>query len=339
MRLTEVHHKSLAGIEKLPADLWWGWLKFITNHWLGLKSCQLICDEPDWSSSVTTGWDWKVASWFVMNLTEVHHKSLAGINKLPADLWWTCLKFITNHWLGLKSCQLICDEPQSSSSQIIRSLLGEVLSWKSCQLIEKLPQICMHACASMLVSPCSMCMRLQPGRGVHPSPFLVSSFNSPWQPVTPLVHPTVSWRDEIFRPTETHPTHTGWDFPRFHCLHGKFTWRDWPWRQPFTKKKAGTGMPGETPSLSPCATRVLFSTCAFQHYHTAFRLERVFQLGLWCFSASCFSTQWDLKILKCSRMDSAWKVPDRTDTKKAPFNYIRFNSCRIGSYMDSCHVN
>ena len=37
----------------------------------------------------------------------------------------------------------------------------------------------MHACASMLVSPCSMCMRLQPGRGVHPSPFLVSSFNSP----------------------------------------------------------------------------------------------------------------------------------------------------------------
>jgi hypothetical protein len=31
------------------------------------------------------------------------------------------------------------------------------------------------------------------------------------------------------------------------------------------KKKAGTGMPGETPSLSPCATRVLFSTCAFQH--------------------------------------------------------------------------
>jgi hypothetical protein len=27
------------------------------------------------------------------------------------------------------------------------------------------------------------------------------------------------------------------------------------------KRKAGTGMPGETPSLSPCATRVLFSTC------------------------------------------------------------------------------
>ena len=64
-----------------------------------------------------------------------------------------------------------------------------------------------------------------------------------------------------------------------------------------------------------------------------------FQLGLWCFSASCFSTQWDLKILKCSSMDSAWKVPDKTDTKKAPFNYIIFNSCMIGSYMDSCHVN
>ena len=118
MSLTEVHHKSLAGINKLPADLWWAWLKFITNHWLGLTSCQLICDEPEWSSSQITGWDWKVASWFVMNLTEVHHKSLAGINKLPADLWWTWLKFITNHWLGLTSCQLICDEPARSSSQI-----------------------------------------------------------------------------------------------------------------------------------------------------------------------------------------------------------------------------
>ena len=137
-----------------------------------------------------------------------------------------------------------------------------------------------------------------------------------------------------------HPTHTGWDFPRFHCLHGKFTWRDWPWRQPFTKKKAGTGMPGETPSLSPCATRVLFSTCAFQHYHTAFRLERVFQLGLWCFSASCFSTQWDLKILKCSRMDSAWKVPDRTDTKKAPFNYnIQYFLDWILHGFMSCKLN
>ena len=106
------------------------------------------------------------------------------------------------------------------------------------------------------------------------------------------------------------------------------------------KKKAGTGMPGETPSLSPCATRVLFSTCAFQHYHTAFRLERVFQLGLWCFSASCFSTQWDLKILKCSRMDSAWKVPDRTDTKKAPFNYnIQYFLDWILHGFMSCKLN
>ena len=110
------------------------------------------------------------------------------------------------------------------------------------------------------------------------------------------------------------------------------------------KRKAGTGMPGETPSLSPCATRVLFSTCAFQHLcfsalSHSLSAGKSFQLGLWCFSASCFSTQWDLKILKCSRMDSAWKVPDKTDTKKAPFNYIIFNSCMIGSYMDSCHVN
>ena len=170
MSLTEVHHKSLAGINKLPADLWWTWLKFITNHWLGLTSCQLICDEPDWSSSQITGWGWKVASWFVMNLTEVHHKSLAGINKLPADLWW--------NW---------------SSSQITG------WDWKVASRY-----VCTHV-PVMLVSPCSMCMRLQPGRGLHPSPFLVSSFNSPWQPVTPLVHPTVSWRDEIFRPTETVP--------------------------------------------------------------------------------------------------------------------------------------
>ena len=221
MNPSQVHHKSLAGINKLPADLWWAWLKFITNHWLGLTSCQLICDEPDWSSShhwlgltscqlicdepdwsssQITGWDWKVASWFVMNLTEVHHKSLAGINKLPADLWWTWLKFITNHWLGLTSCQLICDEPAWSSSQIT-GWDWKVASWFAMNF----SQICMHACASMLVSPCSMCMRLQPGRGLHPSPFLVSSFNSPWQPVTPLVHPTVSWRDEIFRSTETVP--------------------------------------------------------------------------------------------------------------------------------------
>ena len=48
-----------------------------------------------------------------------------------------------------------------------------------CVRVRARTQICMHACASMLVSPCSMCMRLQPGRGVHPSPFLVSSFNSP----------------------------------------------------------------------------------------------------------------------------------------------------------------
>ena len=80
--------------------------------------------------------------------------------------------------------------------------------------------------------------------------------------------------------------------------------------------------------------------CAFQHYHTAFRLERVFQLGLWCFSASCFSTQWDLKILKCSRMDSAWKVPDRTDTKKAPFNYnIQYFLDWILHGFMSCKLN
>ena len=63
------------------------------------------------------------------------------------------------------------------------------------------------------------------------------------------------------------------------------------------KKKAGTGMPGETPSLSPCATRVLFSTCAFQHYHTAFRLES----GLWLlFSIVFFITlrPEDLEVLE-----------------------------------------
>ena len=44
------------------------------------------------------------------------------------------------------------------------------------------------------------------------------------------------------------------------------------------------------------------------------------------------------EILKCSRMDSAWKVPDKTDTKKAPFNY-NWILYYIGSYMDSCHVD
>ena len=132
-----------------------------------------------------------------------------------------------------------------------------------------------------------------------------------------------------------HPTHTGWDFPRFHCLHGKFTWRDWPWRQPFTKKK-GWHWDARWNS-QPVA---LCDEGAFQHYHTAFRLERVFQLGLWCFSASCFSTQWDLKILKCSRMDSAWNVPDRTDTKKAPFNYnIQYFLDWILHGFMSCKLN
>ena len=64
-----------------------------------------------------------------MSLTEVHHKSLAGINKLPADLWWACLKFITNHWLGLKSCQLICDEPQSDMYARMCQHVGESMQY------------------------------------------------------------------------------------------------------------------------------------------------------------------------------------------------------------------
>ena len=103
----------------------------------------------------------------------------------------------------------------------------------------------------------------------------------------------------------------------------RLLWRDWHWGQSFSKKKLARGCQVKLPACRPVrrgcfSAPVLFST----KYHTAFRLERVFQLGLWCFSASCFSTQWDLKILKCSRMDSAWKVPDKTDTKKGPFNYI-----------------
>ena len=162
MNLTEVHHKSLAGINKLPADLWWTWLKFITNHWLGLTSCQLI----------------------VLSLPEVHHKSLAGIEKLPADLRWTSVKFIANHSI-------------SSGRGFVMKKLPNWL--KSCRRY-----VCTHVPACWWVHAVCVCVFNLAG-GVHPSPFLVSSFNSPWQPVTPLVHPTVSWRDEIFRPTETVP--------------------------------------------------------------------------------------------------------------------------------------
>ena len=154
--------------------------------------------------------------------------------------------------------------------------------------------------------------------------------------------PPPKWADGHWLQWEGHPTsHSYWmRLPKVSLLAWQVYLEGLTLASAVYKKKAGTGMPGETPSLSPCATRVLFSTCAFQHYHTAFRLERVFQLGLWCFSASCFSTQWDLKILKCSRMDSAWKVPDRTDTKKAPFNYnIQYFLDWILHGFMSCKLN
>ena len=74
-----------------------------------------------------------------------------------------------------------------------------------------------------------------------------------------------------------HPAHTGWNFQAFINCMVRLLWRDWHWRQPFTEKKTGKGMPGETPCLSPYATRVLFSTSAFQHalvtqHHLAFQL-------------------------------------------------------------------
>ena len=142
MNLTEVDHKSLAGINKLPADLWWTWLKLITNHWLGLTSCQLICDEPAWSSSQITGWDWKVASWFAMNLSQVHRKSF--------DLFWErfCDEKVVN-WFVMKSFLLNLDFKDileskthtrtslftshcvSSESRFVRQKLPTDLSWIS----------------------------------------------------------------------------------------------------------------------------------------------------------------------------------------------------------------
>ena len=137
MNLSQGHHKSLAGINKLPADLWWTWLKFITNHWLGLTSCQLICDEPSWSSSQITGWDWKVASWFTMNLSQVHRKSF--------DLFWDrfCDEKVAN-WFVMKSYLLNLDfkDILESKTHTRTSLFtshcvsSESSSWgKSCQLI------------------------------------------------------------------------------------------------------------------------------------------------------------------------------------------------------------
>ena len=115
-----------------------------------------------------------------------------------------------------------------------------------------------------------------------------------------------------------HPTHTGWDFPRFHCLHGKFTWRDWPWRQPFTKKK-GWHWDARWNS-QPVA---LCDEGAFQHLcfsalsHSLSAGKSFSTRSLMLFSIVFFNT---VKILKCSaglRFLTA---------KKAPFNYIIFHS-------------
>ena len=152
--------------------------------------------------------------------------------------------------------------------------------------------------------------------------------------------PPPKWADGHWLQWEGHPTsHSYWmRLPKVSLLAWQVYLEGLTLASAVYKKKAGTGMPGETPSLSPCATRVPFSTCAFQHYHAAFRLERVFNSVSDAFQHRVFqhSETWR------SWSARGWTVPERFLTGqilRRPHLTIIFNSCMIGSYMDSCHVN
>ena len=110
-----------------------------------------------------------------------------------------------------------------------------------------------------------------------------------------------------------HHTHTGWNFPRLHCLHGWSTWRDWHWSQPFTKIKiTGTGMPGETPlPVALCDPIVLLSAKCFSALLKSLSaLPRAFQR---CAFQHLLRHE-DLEVLEDGRfLKRSWKVPDRFD--------------------------
>ena len=119
------HHKWFDFVEpmaRLLRNRKWPWT-WISDEWsccssqIKIGGTTSVCDELDWGSSQnhtvfktldqfftdsfhTCAWG---TGWFVMNLSQVHHKS--------RFLW-------IGHFVMNNHVVLICDEPQSSSSQI-----------------------------------------------------------------------------------------------------------------------------------------------------------------------------------------------------------------------------
>ena len=84
----------------------------------------MICDELQSGSSQISWQLVNPSQWFVMNFSQVHHKSAGNFSIPASDLWWTSVRLITNQLATFQSQPVICDELQSASSQISWQLVN-----------------------------------------------------------------------------------------------------------------------------------------------------------------------------------------------------------------------
>ena len=124
MNFSQVHHKSAGNLLIPASDLWWTWLRFITNQLATFQSQPVVCDELQSGSSQISWQLVNPSQWFVMNFSQVHHKSAGNLLIPASDLWWTWLRFITNQLATFQSQPVVCDELQSGSSQISWQLVN-----------------------------------------------------------------------------------------------------------------------------------------------------------------------------------------------------------------------
>ena len=278
-----------------------------------------------------------------MNLTEVHHKSLAGINKLPADLRWTSVKFIANH--SISSGRGFVMKKLPTDYKVAADMYARM-----CQHVGESMQYVYASStwqegAPIPFSSILLQLPMTTSYSLGASHRILERRDFPThRDCAGRVHlrpPPPKWADGHWLQWEGHPTsHSYWmRLPKVSLLAWQVYLEGLTLASAvYKKERLALGCQVKLPACRPVrrgcfSAPVLFSTITqpfgwkelFNSVSDAFQ-HRVFQ----------HSETWR------SWSARGWTVPERFLTRqilRRPHLTIKFDSCMIVSYMDSCHVN